>query len=129
MKKTPLYDGHVKLGAQMTEFAGYSMPVRYTSDRSEHMAVREKAGLFDVSHMGEIWITGVNAEGAISELLHQDTSKYKPGRAFYALLLNEQMGIVDDLVGYKFSPEKFLLCVNAANRDKDFAWIKKHCKA
>ncbi|MBL4818774.1 MAG: glycine cleavage system aminomethyltransferase GcvT [Deltaproteobacteria bacterium] len=129
MRKTPLYDGHVKLGAQMTEFAGYSMPVRYTSDRAEHMAVREKVGLFDVSHMGEVWVTGPNSERALSELLNQDTSKYKAGRAFYALLLNEKMGIVDDLVGYKFSAEKFLLCVNAANRDKDFAWIKKHCKA
>ncbi len=113
----------------MTEFAGYSMPVRYTSDRAEHMAVREKSGIFDVSHMGEIWVTGSNAETAISKLLNQDTSKHAPGRAFYGLLLNNELGAVDDVITYKFSPEKFLICVNASNRAKDYAWIKGHCDA
>jgi aminomethyltransferase len=129
MKTTPLTQRHIELGAQMTEFAGYQMPVRYTSDRAEHMAVREKAGIFDVSHMGEVWVTGPNAETAISELLNQDASKHSPGRAFYGLILNENLGVVDDVITYKFSPEKFLICVNASNREKDYAWIKAHCDA
>ncbi len=129
MKTTPLTQRHIELGAQMTEFAGYSMPVRYTSDRAEHMAVREKAGIFDVSHMGEIWVTGSNAEAAISKLLNQDASRHPPGRAFYGLILNNELGVVDDVITYKFSPEKFLICVNASNREKDYAWIKAHCDA
>lgn len=129
MKTTPLYHRHLELGAQMTEFAGYQMPVRYTGDKLEHMAVREKAGLFDVSHMGEVWVTGPQAEEAIAHLVTQDPIKYSNGQAFYGLLLNQDGGIVDDIITYKFSPEKFLICVNASNREKDFNWIKSHCDA
>src|SRR3989338_8450517 len=129
MKTTPLYHRHVELGAQMTEFAGYQMPVRYTGDKLEHMAVREKAWIFDVSHMGEVWVTGPQAEQAMTHLLTHDVSQYAPGQAFYGLLLNQQGGVVDDVISYKFSPEKFLICVNASNREKDFNWIKSHCDA
>jgi aminomethyltransferase len=129
MKTTPLYHRHLELGAQMTEFAGYQMPVRYTGDKLEHMAVREKAGLFDVSHMGEIWVTGSQAEQAITHLVTQDPTKYSSGQAFYGLLLNQNGGIVDDIITYKFSSEKFLICVNASNREKDFDWIKSNCDA
>lgn len=127
MKTTPLYHRHLSLGAQMTEFAGYQMPVRYTGDKLEHLAVREKAGIFDVSHMGEIWVTGPLAEPSVSRLLSQDLSKYSSGQAFYGVLLNSHGGIVDDVITYKFSQEKFLICVNASNREKDFIWIKSHC--
>ena len=129
MKTTSLYPSHLELGAQMTEFAGYQMPVRYTGDKLEHMAVRQKAGIFDVSHMGEVWITGPGAEQAMQKLVSQDASKYSSGRAFYGLLLNSHGGIVDDVISYKFSSEKFLICVNASNREKDFTWIKSHCDA
>src|SRR3989338_11115365 len=129
MKTTPLYPCHIKSNAQMTEFASYQMPMRYTGDKLEHLSVRQKAGIFDVSHMGEIWVTGSHAEQAISHLLTQDASKYAPGQAFYGVLLNSQGGIVDDVITYKFAPEKFLICVNASNREKDFDWIKAHCDA
>ena len=129
MKTTPLYHRHLELGAQMTEFAGYQMPVRYTGDKLEHMAVRQKAGIFDVSHMGEVWVTGPHAEQAMTQLNTQDPSRFAPGQAYYGLLLNSQGGIIDDVISYKFSPEKFLICVNAANREKDFNWIKSHCDA
>src|SRR3989338_2603049 len=124
MKTTPLYLCHLKLNAQMTEFAGYQMPVRYTGDKLEHLAVRQEAGIFDVSHMGEIWVTGPLASQAMTHLLTQDVSKYTSEQAFYGVLLNSQGGIVDDVITYKFSPEKFLICVNASNREKDFDWIK-----
>lgn len=129
MKTTPLYHRHLGLGAQMTEFAGYQMPVRYTGDKLEHLAVREKAGIFDVSHMGEVWVTGPLAEQAMTHLLTQDVNKHEPGQAFYGLLLNLQGGIVDDVISYKFSREKFLICVNASNRGKDFNWIQSQCDA
>ncbi len=127
MKRTPLYDCHVRLGAQMTDFGGFEMPVRYTGDKIEHMAVREKVGLFDVSHMGEILISGPNAEKDVNRLLTNDASKMQNGQAFYAAMLNHEGTIIDDVVTYKFSPEKFLICVNASNREKDFAWIHKNC--
>lgn len=129
MKTTPLYYRHLELGAQMTEFAGYQMPVRYTGDKLEHMAVRQKAGIFDVSHMGEVWVTGPRAEQAMAGLITQDPTKYRPGQAYYGLILNSHGGIVDDVISYKFSSEKFLICVNASNREKDFNWIKSHCDA
>ena len=125
MKRTPLYETHVGLGAQMVEFAGYAMPVRYASEKTEHMAVRTAAGLFDVSHMGEIFLLGPKASKAADLLLTNDVTKAVPGQALYGVMLNDNAGIVDDVVAYKFGDEKILLCVNASNREKDAEWIKK----
>ena len=127
MKRTPLYDCHIRLGAQMTDFGGFEMPVRYSGDKVEHMAVREKVGLFDVSHMGEILIAGPLAEEDINRLLTNDATKMKNGQAFYAAMLNTEGKIIDDVVACKFSAEKFLICVNASNREKDFNWIRENC--
>ncbi|MES2504379.1 MAG: glycine cleavage system aminomethyltransferase GcvT [Myxococcota bacterium] len=129
MRTTALYQRHVELGAQMTDFAGYQMPVRYSGDKLEHMVVRENAGIFDVSHMGEVWIEGLHAEAEVSKLLNHDASKHAPGKAFYSVIMNDHSGIVDDVIAYKFSPQKFLICVNASNRFKDFKWIKAHTDA
>jgi aminomethyltransferase len=125
MKHTPLYQAHVELGAQLVEFAGYAMPVRYSSEKVEHMAVRQKAGLFDVSHMGEIFVRGPRASEAVDALLTNNISDAHPGQALYAAMLNEHAGIIDDVVAYKFSREKILICVNASNKEKDAAWIRK----
>ena len=127
MKRTPLYDCHIRLGAQMTDFGGFEMPVRYSGDKIEHMAVREKVGLFDVSHMGEILIAGPRAEEDVNHLLTNDASKMQIGQAFYAAMLNHEGKIIDDVVAYKFSSEKFLICVNASNCEKDFSWIHENC--
>lgn len=129
MKTTALYPRHLELNAQMTEFAGYQMPVRYVSDKQEHLAVRENAGLFDVSHMGEVWITGPKAQQAVARLFTQDPSRYQPGQAYYCTMLNPQAGIVDDVIVYMFSPERYWVCVNAGNRDKDYRWIQDNCDA
>jgi aminomethyltransferase len=127
MKRTPLYDCHLRLGAQMTDFGGFEMPIRYSGDKIEHMAVREKVGLFDVSHMGEILIAGPKAEEDVNRLLSNDAAKIQNGQAFYAAMLNADGKIIDDVVAYKFSPEKFIICVNASNREKDFKWIHENC--
>jgi aminomethyltransferase len=129
MKRTPLHSRHIALGAQMTDFGGFDMPVRYSGDKAEHMAVREHVGIFDVSHMGEVTIEGPKAQEAVDTLLTNDASRAANGQAFYAAMLNENGTIIDDLVAYKFSPEKFLICVNASNRDKDVAWITQAVRA
>jgi len=123
MKRTPVFDDHVKLGAKVVEFGGWEMPVRYTGFTEEHVAVRTKAGLFDVSHMGEFWVTGTQAEAALNYLLCNDVKKLTDGKAQYSAVLNEQGGVVDDVIVYRFSAERYLICVNAANIDVDFAWL------
>lgn len=123
-KRTPLYDRHVALGAKMVDFGGYEMPVRYTSEREEHLAVRNAVGIFDVSHMGEVFLEGEAALEAVQRLFTGDASRLDDGQAMYAGLLNERGGFVDDCVVYRFSAQKFLVVVNAANREKDFAWIR-----
>jgi aminomethyltransferase len=125
-RKTPLYDAHIKLGAKMVDFAGWQMPVQYTSVISEHEAVRGNAGLFDVSHMGEIEIRGPKALEVTNQLISNDLARIKDQQAVYAALLNERGGFVDDVVAYRFSPQRILICVNASNREKDFAWIQQH---
>jgi aminomethyltransferase len=123
-KKTPLYDWHVSHGGKMISFAGYLLPVQYeTGLIAEHTAVREKAGLFDVSHMGELLIRGRDALKNLQYLVTGDLSGMKNGGVRYSLLCNEQGGIVDDLVVCRMDEERCLLVVNAANRDKDAAWI------
>ena len=123
MQKTVLYEEHLRHGAKIVEFAGYLMPIEYSGIAQEHRAVREECGLFDVSHMGEIKITGKDATRFVNYLLTNDVAAVKPNKMVYGLLLKEDGGVVDDLMAYKFSDEDYLLVVNAANKDKDFDWI------
>jgi aminomethyltransferase len=125
-RKTPLYEAHRALGARLVDFAGWEMPVQYTSVIAEHQAVRTAAGLFDVSHMGEVEFRGPGALQAANGLITNDLARIHDGQAVYAGLLNEAGGFVDDVVAYRFSPERILICVNASNRDKDFAWMQEH---
>lgn len=125
MKKTPLYDEHLRLGGKIVEFAGWQMPVQYSGVVAEHATVRERVGLFDVSHMGEIWVTGANAEAALEFLTCNRVSALVDGKAQYSAILNEQGGVIDDIIVYRFSRDRFFLCVNASNADKDFEWLVK----
>ncbi len=125
LKRTPLYEEHVKLGGKIIPFAGFEMPVQYPVGVSaEHQAVREGAGLFDVSHMGEFEVTGKDAEGFVNYLVSNDISKRDRWQATYSVMCNEEGGIVDDLLVYKF-PDRFRLVVNAANIEKDWAWVQR----
>jgi len=128
VERTPLFEEHLRLGAQMTNFGGWSMPLQYSSIREEHQAVRSAAGLFDLSHMGEIEVSGTDAVAQLERLLTNEVATLKPGRARYALLCNEQGGILDDLLVYNLSPG-YLLVVNAGNQDKDFEWVAAHTPA
>jgi aminomethyltransferase len=110
----------------MVEFAGYNMPVRYSSDKEEHLTVRNGVGVFDVSHMGEFMLTGEKALDLIQHVISNDASKLFDGKALYAYLPNEQGGIVDDLLVYRISAEKYMLVVNASNIEKDWNWISQH---
>ncbi len=126
MKNTSLYDQHEKLGARMTPFAGYNMPLEYVGVIKEHMAVREDAGIFDVSHMGEFWIEGEGALPLLQFITTNDVAKLKIGQAQYTCLPNGKGGIVDDLIVYHYDKLKFMAVVNAANREKDWLWFNKH---
>lgn len=126
LKRTPLYESHVSLGARMVDFAGWEMPVQYSGPIPEHLAVRNAAGLFDVSHMGEVEIIGDNALALVQKLTVNDASKLQDNQAQYSALTNESGGIIDDLLVYRINSEYFMLVVNAANADKDYAWIKRH---
>lgn len=128
-RKTPLFEAHRALGARLVDFAGWEMPVQYTSVISEHEAVRTAAGLFDVSHMGEVEFRGSGALESANGLITNDLARIQNGQAVYAGLLNQAGGFVDDVVAYRFSPERILICVNASNRDKDFAWMREHAGA
>ncbi|MEJ1241296.1 glycine cleavage system aminomethyltransferase GcvT [Chryseolinea sp. T2] len=124
-KKIPLNDVHVKLGGKMVPFAGFNMPVRYSSDIEEHMTVRNSVGVFDVSHMGEFSLKGPNALDLIQRVTTNDASKLINGQAQYSSLPNETGGLVDDLIVYKIADNDYLLVVNAGNIDKDWNWIYK----
>jgi aminomethyltransferase len=121
--RTPLYERHVALGARLVPFAGWEMPVQYEGVIPEHRAVRTDAGVFDVSHMGELVVEGPQARGLLQAALSNDLDRIAPGQAQYTLLTNEQGGIVDDLIVYELEPERFLLIVNASNRETDFEWL------
>jgi aminomethyltransferase len=123
--RTPLFDRHVALGARMVPFAGWEMPVQYEGVIPEHLAVRNDAGVFDVSHMGEIEVEGPRAHKLLQSVLSNDLGRLEDGGAQYTLLTNESGGIVDDLIVYRLSPFRFLLIVNAANREGDFEWLKE----
>jgi aminomethyltransferase len=125
LHRTPLYDRHVAAGARMVPFAGWEMPVQYEGVIPEHRAVRGDCGVFDVSHMGEFEVEGMHALDLLQGLLSNDVAKVGVGEAQYTLLTNERGGIVDDLIVYRVEEYRYLLVVNAANRDGDFAWIKE----
>ncbi|WP_305043788.1 glycine cleavage system aminomethyltransferase GcvT [Geoalkalibacter sp.] len=125
LKRTALYPAHREMGARMVEFGGWEMPVQYRGVIEEHLAVRHAAGLFDVSHMGEIEVKGPQAEAFLQELCVNDVSRLSNGQAQYTAMCYPTGGVVDDLLIYRFDGEHFLLCVNAANTDKDFAWIEQ----
>ena len=124
LQKTPLHDRHVALGARMVPFAGWEMPVQYDGVIPEHLAVRKDWGAFDVSHMGEIEVEGPRARELLQSLVANDLERIGPGQAQYTLLTNERGGIIDDLIVYELDPFRFLLIVNAANKDAAFRWIK-----
>ena len=129
MKNTPFTENHIALGAKMTEFAGYNMPISYTGINDEHAAVRKNAGVFDVSHMGEFILKGENALNLIQRVTSNDAAKLKTGQAQYSCLPNETGGIVDDLLVYCIEENKvYMLVVNASNIEKDWNWIQKHNK-
>ncbi len=125
--KTPLYEIHKKYGGKIVPFAGYLLPVQYSAGViKEHMAVRTQAGLFDVSHMGEIVLTGSDALRNLQIILTNDFANMADGQARYSPMCNEAGGTVDDLIVYKYKEDSYFIVVNAANKDKDFAWMKKH---
>jgi len=128
MKRTPLYERHVALGAKMVDFAGWIMPLYYSSIFEEVMAVRKSVGVFDVSHMGEIVVEGQETVDFVNFLVTNDFSAIPEGKAMYTVMCNETGGIVDDLVVYRISHEKAIMVVNAANIEKDYEWIKVHAK-
>lgn len=126
MKTTPLTDTHIALGAKMVDFAGFYMPVRYTSDLDEHHCVRNAVGMFDVSHMGEFIVKGKNALAFLQKIVSNDVSKLEKGQAQYAYLPNEKGGIVDDLLVYHLDDGNYMCVVNAGNIDKDWSWFNQH---
>ncbi len=124
LKRTPLFDAHVAAGAKLVPFTGWEMPVRYTAGiRAEHEAVRNRAGVFDVSHMGEVQTSGPDAEAFLQHVLSNDVAKMAVGGAQYSMLCNEDGGLLDDLFTYRLAGERFLTVTNAANHDSDFAWM------
>jgi aminomethyltransferase len=126
VKRTAFYKYHVGMGAKMVPFAGFEMPLEYSGVRQEHRNVRENVGVFDVSHMGEIWIKGPGAAALVQKLTSNDLQKLLPGRIQYTCFPNEKGGIVDDLLVYCYEEEKYLLVVNASNTEKDYSWIRQH---
>lgn len=126
MKTTPFTDIHIALDAKMHEFAGYNMPIEYSGINDEHMTVRTGVGVFDVSHMGEIWIKGPKALDLLQRVCSNDASKLALGQAQYTYFPNGKGGIVDDIIVYYFEPEKYMLVVNASNIEKDWNWLQQN---
>ena len=127
--KTCLYDSHMALGAKMSPFAGFIMPIQYVGIVQEHLAVRQHVGMFDVSHMGEIFVEGPDAEAFVNHIFTNEIRGFEPGKVLYGMMCYENGGTVDDLLVYReFKKDHFLLVVNAANIDKDFAWIEEKVK-
>jgi glycine cleavage system T protein (aminomethyltransferase) len=126
LKRTPLYDRHVAASARMVPFAGWEMPVQYGGIREEHLAVRRAAGVFDVSHMGQIECSGPQAADLLQRLISNDVTSLPVGGSVYAVLCREDGGILDDLLTYRLAPERYLTVTNAANHEKDLAWFLKH---
>lgn len=125
-KKTCLYDKHVELGALMSPFAGFDMPIQYTNIVDEHNAVRQACGVFDVSHMGEVLVTGPDAERYVNHIFTNDIKDAPNGKIYYGMMCYENGGVVDDLLVYKMGENNFFIVINAANIDKDVAWMNQH---
>lgn len=125
MKKTPFTDTHIALGAKMHEFAGYNMPIEYSGIIDEHTAVVNAVGVFDVSHMGEFWVKGPKAFEFVQKISSNDAAMLSPGKIQYTCFMNENGGIIDDFLLYHYEEEKYMLVVNAANIEKDWAWCQK----
>jgi len=125
-KRTPLYESHRALGARMIEFGGWEMPVQYTGILAEHQAVRTRAGLFDLSHMGEIEVAGPRSLEVCQELLVTNVAQVRLGQAQYSVLCYPEGGIVDDVIGYRIAEDRYLFCVNASNIEKDYDWLTTH---
>jgi len=123
--KTQLHDKHLQLGAKMVDFAGYDMPIQYKNLKEEVLAVRESIGVFDVSHMGEFFVTGKDATKFVDHIITNDFKNLKEGKALYSPLCNFEGKIIDDLITYKIATEHVLICVNASNINKDFEWIQQ----
>ena len=128
LRRTPLHDRHVAAGARLVPFAGWEMPVQYAGIREEHAAVRERAGIFDVSHMGEIETSGPGAERLLQRLLSNDVARIPERGAQYSVLCNEEGGVLDDLFTYRLGPDRFLTVTNAANHERDLAWFEQHAR-
>ena len=126
MKRSPLYQVHKTLNAKFTEFGGWEMPLQYSRIVKEHLAVRASVGLFDLSHMGEIDVRGRGAEALVQKLSTNDVGRLTDGRVLYTLLCNETGGIVDDILIYRYADNHYMLVVNAANIEKDLAWVQTH---
>ena len=129
-RQTPLYDTHVAAGAKMVDFAGWDMPLHYGSQLQEHRDVRSGAGMFDVSHMTVVDLSGDGAEAFLQRLLANDVARLRePGKALYSCMLNDQGGVIDDLIVYYRSPGRYRMVVNAATRDKDLAWLRRQSES
>jgi aminomethyltransferase len=126
LKKTPLHAEHVRLGAKMVDFGGWSMPVQYTGIIDEHLAVRSQLGVFDISHMGQFFAEGPGAEAWLNRLLTNNVQRLSVGECQYTFLLNNEGGVIDDLIVYHTAADRYLLVVNAAKIDEDFAWMNAH---
>jgi aminomethyltransferase len=124
LKRTPLFAAHQKLGAKLIDFGGWEMPVQYTSISQEHLAVRKAAGIFDISHMGEVTVSGPGALDFLNRSLTNDIRKLASGQGQYTLMCNEQGGVIDDLYAYRLAPEAFFLIINASRIDTDVAWLQ-----
>ncbi len=125
MKRTPLFPVHQKLGGKLIEFGGWEMPVQYTTIMDEHLAVRNAAGLFDISHMGEVFVEGPGAQTFLNQTLTNDVGKMEKGQGQYTLMCNNRGGVIDDLYAYHLSLNKYLLIINASRIDDDIAWLEK----
>ena len=128
-KRTCLYERHIAQGAKMVSFGGFEMPIQYTTITDEHMAVRTACGVFDVSHMGEVLVTGPEAERFVQHIFTNDIAGAEPGKIFYGMMLHPNGGTIDDLLVYKEGDERYFLVINAANIDKDYAWISQQAEA
>jgi aminomethyltransferase len=128
LKRTPLHDRHVAAGARLVPFAGWEMPVQYAGIREEHVAVRTRVGVFDVSHMGEVATTGPDAEAFLQRVLSNDVSRIAERGAQYSVLCRADGGVLDDLFTYRLAPDRFLTVTNAANHERDLAWMRAHAE-
>src|SRR5580700_11363353 len=129
LKRTCLFAAHQKLGAKLIDFGGWEMPVQYTSITDEHLAVRKAAGIFDISHMGEVSVCGARAAEFLNHTLTNDIRKLAPGQGQYTLMCNEHGGVIDDLYAYRLAPAEYLLIINASRIDDDVAWLQKQLAA